>query len=369
MSKQQLQLAMGLMSGTSLDGIDAALIRSDGRKRVEPLACAGFPYGEGFRTRLRGVLGGKGPVEAVEQELTLAHAAAVKALLDQAGLTANQVALIGFHGHTILHEPDRGRTWQIGDGALLARETRIDVVADLRWRDVEEGGQGAPLAPVFHAALAAKLDRPLAVLNIGGVSNVTWIGDKTDGLDDVGSDDQPILAFDCGPGNALINDWVERHTGVPLDRDGRLARAGRADQTVLAGLLSDPYFALPTPKSLDRDHFDPAPVEGLSLEDGAATLTAFTAAAVEKALALMPTAPKRWLVTGGGRLNPVLMAALAERLGVQVEPVEAVGWDGDALEAQAFAYLAIRSRAGLPLSFPGTTGVKCAVTGGRYFPA
>jgi anhydro-N-acetylmuramic acid kinase len=353
--------ALGLMSGTSLDGIDAALIRSDGHQAVEPGALLTVSYESDFRGRLRSVLGGRGPVEAVERELTLRHADAVRSLLTQAGHAPGDVAVIGFHGHTILHEPQAGRTWQIGDGALLAAETGIDVVNDFRSNDMAAGGQGAPFAPLYHVALAANLEKPLAVLNLGGVGNVTWLG-----LDAAGGE---VLAFDTGPGNALIDDWAERHTGQPRDQDGALARAGRVDAAALVALLTHPYFSKAPPKSLDRDDFDPAPVAGLSPADGAATLTAFTAAAVAAGLAHLPAPPKRWLITGGGRHNPSLMAALAERLGVPVEPVEAVGWNGDALEAQAFAYLALRSLEGLPLSLPGTTGARMAVTGGVHHRA
>jgi anhydro-N-acetylmuramic acid kinase len=274
--------------------------------------------------------------------------------LAQAAIAPAEIRVVGFHGHTIWHRPEAGRTRQIGDGALLAAETGIDVVCDFRSRDMAEGGQGAPLAPLYHAALAAELAKPVAVLNLGGVGNVTWIGER-------GGE---ILAFDTGPANALIDDWVARHSGRPFDAGGELARAGRIDEAALAALLDDPYFALAPPKSLDRDAFDPAPVAALTPADGAATLTAFTAAAVARARDHLPAAPGRWLVTGGGRHNPALMAALAERLSAPVEAVEAVGWDGDALEAQAFAYLALRALDGLPLSLPSTTGVAQPATGG-----
>ena len=213
------------------------------------------------------------------------------------------------------------------------------------------------MAPLYHLARAAGLERPLAVLNIGGVANATWIG----------RGEQDVIAFDCGPGNALINDWVEQHTGQALDRDGVLAARGRVQETVLGRLLDNPYFAKPAPKSLDRDDFAAGPVAGLSLEDGAATLTAFTAAAIARGLVLMPAAPRRWLVTGGGRKNPTLMAALKARLGVPVDPVEAAGWNGDSLEAEAFAYLAVRSLAGAALSLPTTTGVREAASGGQLY--
>ena len=351
-----LLTTIGLMSGTSLDGIDAALIRTDGGDRVETGAFLTVAYEDGLRGRLRACAGGGGPVAEVEQELTLAHATAVRALLARAGLAAADIDLIGFHGHTILHAPEAHRTWQIGDGARLAALTGIPVVDDFRSADVAAGGQGAPLVPLYHRALAAALERPLGILNVGGVANVTWLGAGA----------QDVLAFDTGPGNALVDDWVLRRCGRRYDEDGALAARGRVDAGALAALLDHPYFGRPAPKSLDRDAFDPAPVAGLSAEDGAATLTTFTAAAVAAGLPLLPEPPRRWLVTGGGRLNRTLMAMLADRLGVAVEPVDAVGWSGDALEAQAFGYLGVRSRAGLPLSLPTTTGAPHPVCGGRF---
>lgn len=354
MAKAKLRTALGLMSGTSLDGIDAALIRSDGRARVETGAWLTQPYDPDTRAMLRAAALTTRDVEVAEAMMTHRHAAVVKALLAQAGVAPSDVDVIGFHGHTIRHAPERGHTWQIGDGALLAKETGIPVVCRMRYRDVAEGGQGAPLAPLYHAALAAKLDKPLAVLNLGGVGNVTWIGPGEDEL----------LAFDTGPGNALIDDWVSTQLKVPFDKDGALAASGRVNEAALAVLMANPYFAVKPPKSLDRDAFDPAPVAKLSVADGAATLAAFTAAAVAEGRKFFSGQPKRWLVCGGGRHNAALMAALRARLGVPVDPVEAVGWNGDALEAQAFAYLALRSLDGLPLSLPGTTGVSRPMTGG-----
>lgn len=353
--------AIGLMSGTSCDGVDAALLRSDGHRITAFGPALTLPYDDTFRAELRQCLGGKGPVAAVERELTERHATAVQLLLSRAGRAPGEIGLIGFHGQTILHEPDRRRTWQIGDGPLLARRTGIDVVNDFRSDDVAAGGQGAPLAPILHDALAVALERPLAVLNLGGVGNVTWIGDDGGG--------RRLIAFDTGPANALIDDWALRHTGRAVDHGGRLAREGRVDEAQLRRWLQHPYFSLPAPKSLDRDAFQAFMPEGLAPADGAATLTAFTAASVARALDWLPRAPKRWLVTGGGRHNPVLMAALRDRLQVPVEPVEAVGWDGDVLEAQAFAFMAVRAKAGLPISFPGTTGVPQPMTGGKLHPA
>jgi anhydro-N-acetylmuramic acid kinase len=348
----RLTRAIGLMSGTSLDGIDAAFIETDGEQSVVAGPALTRPYDAALCQGLRAVLGGKGAVGEVERALTLAHADAVRALIAEHAIA--EVEIIGFHGHTILHRPDRRQTWQIGDGALLAASTGIDVVCDFRSADVAAGGEGAPFAPLYHRALAGALEKPLAVLNLGGVGNVTWIG--------AGAED--LLAFDTGPANALIDDWALAHTGEPLDRDGALARAGRVDAAHLARFLAHPFFQRPPPKSLDRDDFAPFVPKGLSAADGAATLTAMTAAAVACAVAHFPAPARRWLVTGGGRHNPVLMAELARLLGVPVEPVERAGWNGDALEAQAFAYLAVRSLRGLPLSLPATTGVPTPMRGG-----
>jgi anhydro-N-acetylmuramic acid kinase len=350
--------ALGLMSGTSLDGIDVAVIVSDGEQQVETGSALTISYPDAFRERLRAVLGREEPageIAAVEAEVTRLHADAVGGF--RARHPSEPFALIGFHGHTILHRPTERRTRQIGDGALLARLTGCDVVADFRSADVAAGGEGAPLAPLYHAALAAEMVRPLAVLNLGGVANATWIGET----------ERNLLAFDTGPGNALIDDWVRRHTGRAADIDGAFARAGRISQPHIAALLALPYFDRKPPKSLDRDEFRDLLPHGLSLEDGAATLTEMTAAVVAAASRHFPAPALEWLVTGGGRHNPVLMMALARRLGVPVRPVEAVGWNGDALEAQAFAFLAIRSTRGLPLSLPTTTGVPSPMPGGRLF--
>lgn len=353
----KVRLALGLMSGTSLDGIDAALLWTDGVRIERTGRAATFPYEASLRDGLRGILGGVGPVEAVERALTEAHAAAVDRLLSDAGLTREAVDVIGFHGHTILHRPNEGRTWQIGDGALLASLCGIDVVCDLRSNDVAHGGQGAPLVPLYHRALARDLEKPVCVLNIGGVANLTWIGAGTG---------DPV-AFDTGPGNALLDEWTESRTGARFDAAGALAGAGTVDSQVLETLLCNPYFDAPPPKSLDRIDFDLAALAGLSPADGAATLARFTCAAVARAAAFLPQPPRRWLVTGGGRHNPVIMRGLNEVLASPAEPVEAVAWDGDAMEAQAFAYLAVRSLEGLPLTVPSTTGVSQPVTGGRLF--
>jgi anhydro-N-acetylmuramic acid kinase len=355
-------LALGMMSGTSMDGVDVALIETDGETVVRPGLSLTEPYDAAFRARLGEVIGGAGDRDAVEQALTDRHVEAARRLVRRAGIEPRQVRVAGFHGQTIRHAPEERLTVQLGDGARLCEALGIDVVADFRRRDVAAGGEGAPFVPIYHAALTGRLDRPLIVLNLGGVANLTFVPARV-------PMEAGLIAFDTGPGCALIDDWAARHTGAPIDRDGRLARQGRVDARALARLLDAPYFRHPAPKSLDRNAFDLTPLEHLSPADGAATLVAFTAAAVARGLAFLPIVPLRCLVSGGGRHNPALMVALAEHLGLAVEPIEAIGADGDALEAQAFGYLAVRSLRGLPLSFPGTTGVPYPVTGGALHRA
>ena len=350
--------AVGTMSGTSIDGVDVALVRTDGETIAEVGPALTLAYGDAFRARLFRVIKGaadESDIAAVERQLTEYHWTAIGSLVRRWPGDPRAIRVIGFHGHTLWHRPLEHRTRQIGDGALLARLSAAPVVNDFRSADMAAGGEGAPLVPLYHLARvrASALDLPVAVLNIGGVANVTWVGPGDE-----------ILAFDTGPGGAMIDDWALQHTGRPCDIDGRLAAAGTVDAAVLARLLAHSYFDRVPPKSLDRLAFD-TPLAGLSAEDGAATLTEFAARAVARGAAFFPSPARRWLVTGGGRRNPVLLARLAAILNAPVDPVENIDWDGDALEAEAFAYLAVRSLRGLPLSRPETTGARAAVTGGR----
>ena len=358
-------LAVGLMSGTSMDGIDAALIETDGEAVTWRGPALTLPYDAEFRRDLRAALGHDPLIRPPENDLigrlTERHGDAVRALLAEAGKSPGDIRAVGFHGHTVLHRPEHGVTRQIGDPAKLARDTGIDVIGDLRLNDVAAGGEGAPLVPVYHRALARGLDKPLAVLNLGGVANVTWIGpdDQGDGGD--------LLAFDTGPGNALLDDWVQEKTGQTMDQDGALSARGTVDQHALSTLMNHDYFEMLPPKSLDRGAFGLGPVQGLSVAAGAATRAAFTVAAVARAALFFPVPVTRWLVTGGGRHNAAIMQGLRRALGVEVLPVEDVGWSGDALEAEAFAFLAVRALKGLALTYPGTTGVGEPVSGGRLY--
>lgn len=349
-----LYTAIGLMSGTSLDAIDVALIKTDGRSMVERLDFASYPYDEKIRQALAACLGmatdEDGRVAEAERLMTEAHIVAVQKF-------GHKADLIGFHGQTIFHDPDNGKTWQIGDGNLLAKSCGMDVIYDMRSNDVAHGGQGAPLLPLYHQVLAKsqKLDMPVVILNIGGVSNVTWIG--------AGEDD--VLAFDTGTGNALLNDWVMRHENSLYDKDGRLAASGKVDSAKLHEFLAHDYFQQKPPKSLDRNTFLQFMPQGLSAAGGAATLTEMTVMSIIKSFAEFPQPPCVVYVTGGGRKNLFMMQRLIEELPMPVISVDVLGWDGDAMEAEGFAYLAVRSELGLPLSLPTTTGCKQAVTGGK----
>jgi anhydro-N-acetylmuramic acid kinase len=358
--------ALGLMSGTSLDGIDAALIETDG-ERVARFGPVGYrPYAESERDLLRRALAAAtgltdrtarpGVLAEAEALVTRAHADAVEDFFRAQRLDRKDIAVVGFHGQTVLHRPERRLTVQIGDGQALARRIGVPVVFDLRAADVAAGGQGAPLVPVFHRALVENLHRthPIAVLNVGGVANVSYIDGAAD-----------LIACDTGPGNALIDDFMRARSGARCDRDGATAAQGRIDEAWLAGALAHPFFAAPPPKSLDRNAFASLDASGLALAEGAATLTAFTAAAVAAVVPHLPRAPRSWIVAGGGARNPTLMRMLAARLKpATVESAQGVGWSSDAIEAQAFAFLAVRCLNGLPITFPGTTGAPRPMTGG-----
>lgn len=352
--------AIGVISGTSMDGIDVALVETDGDRTVAPGPGRTYPYPESTRSKLLAVVAEaerarSEPLADLEGEVTDAHAGAVEGFLADFGIARDEVALVGLHGQTVYHRPEARFTRQLGFGDRVAARLGIDTVCRFRHADVASGGEGAPFAPLYHRALASGLPHPLMVLNLGGVGNVTFIDGET------------VIAFDTGPASALLDDFLLRRRGAPFDADGRLAASGRADPALVEAFMRNPFFDRPAPKSLDRNDFHrrAAGVEALGDADGAATLSAFTIESVAAALRHVPNRPRRWLVTGGGRRNGFFMERLRERLGAAVEPVEAVGWDGDYLEAQCFGYLAVRSARGLPLSLPTTTGVPRPMPGGE----
>ena len=352
------------MSGTSLDGIDVAMVTTDGEDMVERGPAATYPYAPAQQALLQQALAEAKALEtrdarpgilaAAERQLTDWHAEAVARFVAEKGLSLAAIDVIGFHGQTVLHRPERRLTVQLGLGQALAARLGRPVVHDMRAADVAAGGQGAPLVPVYHRALASGLkERPVALVNIGGVANMTWIGREG-----------ALVAFDTGPGNALLNDWCARHVGVSMDRDGALAATGNVNPIALGQLLKSNYFATAAPKSLDRNAFDATCVDALSAADGAATLTRFTAEAIARSVAILPEAPRLYVICGGGRLNSTLMRDLRNLLQVPVKSAEDVGLNGDSMEAEAWAYLAVRCMKGLPITFPGTTGAPHPLSGG-----
>ena len=361
-----MMTTIGLMSGTSLDGVDVALIETDG-KQVRGFGPSGYrPYTDRERGLLRQALTEAvhlsqrderpGILRETEQAVTLAHAEAVRAFIAQNRITAEDIDIVGFHGQTVLHRPERRLTVQIGDAAALAKAIHIPVMHDFRAADVAAGGQGAPFVPVYHRALAQSLGRegPIVVGNIGGVSNNTYI----DGTD-------TLIASDTGPGNALLDDHMFRVFNQPFDTEGRIAAQGNVDIAWIRKALELPFFRKPAPKSLDRNDFGALKLGNISPADGAATLTAFTAEAIAQIVPLLPKEPKSWIVAGGGARNLTMLRMLRERLQpATVEAADTLGWSADAIEAQAFGFLAARGLKGLPLSYPATTGVPMPMTGG-----
>lgn len=357
--------AIGLMSGTSMDGVDVALVETDGEQALS-FGPIGFrPYGDADRALLRSALAEAASLEdrdarpgalaPAERMVTDRHAEAVEAFLQTNGIEASSIDIVGFHGQTVLHAPKRRLSVQIGDGFGLARRLGVDVAFDFRAADLEAGGEGAPIVPVFHRALVVGggMRGQVALLNIGGVANVTYIDDGFD----------PV-ACDTGPGNALIDDLMLMRTGAPIDRHGHTAARGRVNEAVLLRLLAHPFFEVPPPKSLDRNTFSLKAISDLATEDAAATLTAFTATSVLRLFPHLAKTPQLLIVCGGGARNPILVRELTMRLPCKVTTADVVGWSADALEAQAFAFLAVRALTGAPITFPGTTGAPTPLPGG-----
>ena len=367
----QPQWFAGLMTGTVLDGeIDVALIRTDGHDITEFGPSGMVPYPDRLRQRLAECVEAAaawdfhGPEPAIfgelETETTVVQSDAVIEFVRASGVDMTNIAAIGFHGQTILHRAPTmhktGNTRQLGDGALMAARTGRQVVYDFRSADMAEGGQGAPLCPVYHAALLNRhgFGPEAAILNLGGIGNITWRSSAGE-----------LVGFDTGPANAPINDWIRDHGAGTMDTGGKTASKGSVDETTLSQLLEHPYFNTPFPKSLDRLDFASSMADGLSLEDGAALLTAFAAGAVAKAVGSLPEPISNLILCGGGRHNPALVKAIASRANVQVIMADDLGWRGDSLEAECFAFLAARRLANLPGSFPWTTGVPAPLIAGR----
>ncbi len=389
--------AIGLMSGTSLDGVDIAWINTDGENIIKPLSFKTYPYSPEERGAIRRAFGRKSAyiysrnckgchtdsaniesvgnaigekrnndakyldiVKTAEKIVTDRHIKSLADFLTENKIAVSSLDVIGFHGQTIFHSPEDKFTCQIGDSQKLANKIGVDVIADMRKADIDAGGQGAPLLPLYHRAITSKLDKPVAILNIGGVANMTWVGDNG-----------AIMAFDCGAGNALMDDFIKQRTGDNFDAGGKIAARGKVDYGIIENIINDDFFSKGAPKSIDRDYWNIDCVSDLSLEDGLATLMEITVAGIKQSLKILPSYPRAIYVSGGGRLNTHLMDKLKADIGkefaINIEPIDKLGWNGDALEAQGFAYLAVRSVLSLPLTEPSTTGVCKPLTGGTLY--
>jgi anhydro-N-acetylmuramic acid kinase len=366
MKKNKSLTVIGMMTGTSFDGIDAAIIRTNGEKIDELGLTKAINYSEEFRKKIRLLLGKKVDLELfldVNNKLAVRHAELVNQLLKKANLKNNEIDLIGFHGQTIYHNSGAGHTLQIGNAALLSELTGISVVSDFRTKDIATGGQGAPLVPLFHKAICESLGKPIAILNIGGVSNITYLGSNNE-----------IIAFDTGPGGALLDDWMYHNVGKSFDDEGNFAKQGLPYKELLKHFMENKYFEKKPPKSMDRNAFKNVveKLHNLNAKDAAATLTYFIAESIYSASKFLPQPPTKWLVCGGGRKNKFLLSILKKEYGLNILLMDTVLLDGhvadgDFMEAQAFGFLATRSYYHLPITLSTTTGSTRAVSGGAFY--
>lgn len=358
MNEIQKLKALGLMSGTALTGVDVALVETDGLDIYDISFNETIPYDEGLKDKLSSIIGlnpdnekDLPAIKEVDIELTKFHADIVNEYIKDREVA---VDVIGFHGHTILQDPEQRISYQSGDGSLMHELTKIPVVNKFHRADIFAGGQGAPIYPVYHEALCAKIEKPVAVLNMGGKSSITLLGRNGE-----------MMAFDIGPGNAAINSWTLRKGGQEMDFNGKLAATGIVNEKIVASLMRHKYFAKYPPKSLDVSIFNEKleHLSGSNLEDGAATVTAFVAEAVSYSISLyLPEQPKQLILCGGGAKNPTLRRFIRQRLdGIEVISGEDYGWGVTSIEAQAVAYLAVRRLYNMPSTFPTTTGAAAPV--------
>ena len=358
-------ISIGLMSGTSQDGIDVGIIETDGKKIYEIGPSLFYPYQESFRKDLKRLIdvsikaGKPTKDKTVGLQLSKLHIIAMQNLISSIGIDNKfkYPDIIGFHGHTVIHSPNEGFTQQIGDSSLISKKMNLPVVGDFRANDIVNGGEGAPLTPIFHKAIFNNISYPVAVINIGGIANITWINNL----------EENIIAFDLGPGNCLLDEWISIYTNEYYDRNGEISSTGKINEKWLTKAFNDKFFLQSYPKSLDRGYFSFNGLSDLNLEDGAATLASFTAKSIIYGVNQCPSAPRYIYLSGGGRKNKTIISILKQNLSSKIMMIDELNFDGDMLEANAFAYLAVRSLKKYPLTFPNTTGVNEPTLGGKIF--
>ena len=364
-------IALGLMSGTSADGIDVAILTTDGKAKIKLGPSGYYPFSKSFITKIKSIFKKKLNIDKskkqkriikIENEFTQLNFIAINKFLKKNKINKKKIDVVGFHGQTISHNPASGYSWQIGNSQKLANLLNIKVVSNFRENDIKNGGQGAPLTPIFHYYLTKKMKKKICFINLGGISNITYFNHRSK------TSLNNMLAFDAGPCCSLIDDWISKNSNNKFDNFGLLARKGNVKKEIIHNFLKKPYFSKLPPKSLDRSFFSLSLLKKLNIEDGAATLNYLVANSVLKAFDYFPNNPNLCILSGGGRLNKFLVELISNKLKKsKILLAENYNWNGDSIEAHAFAYLSVRKLLNLPITFPKTTGIKKPLTAGQIF--
>ena len=371
MLKSKNYIALGLMSGTSADGIDVAVLTTDGKTKINLGPSGYYPFSNSFRSKIKSIFKKKVNIEKIkkqkrivdiENEFTYLNFVAINKFLKKNKINKKEIDVVGFHGQTISHNPMNGYSWQIGNSQKLVNLLNVKVVSNFRDNDIKNGGQGAPLTPIFHYYLTKKIKKKICFINLGGISNVTYFNHRSkNSLND-------ILAFDAGPCCSLMDDWVSKNSNKKFDDLGILARSGNVKKEIIQNFLKKPYFSKLPPKSLDRSFFSLSLLKKLKIRDGSATINYLVADTLLKAFGYFPNYPDLCILSGGGRHNKFLVELINKKIKKsKILLAENYNWNGDSIEAHAFAYLSVRKLLNLPITYPKITGVKKPLSGGQVF--